>query len=371
MQPMGSRGILITFDELVDTEFDTTTNIYIITNNQNSIVIDTFLGPDLMADTFDLLKMKAEDVSYVINTHSDWDHIWGNPYFKEAKVITHKNFLERLEQSDEMERADLLLYAKGEIEKAAPDILFTDELYLPKEELKLFWTPGHTRDAISIYDERDRILIVGDNAEYPIPSYVDPRLLENHQKVLEEYLSYDFEFLIPGHGTVLSRENIEENLQYIKDLIEGDEEKLAAYEEQPYQLNHRINQIYMDEVDPFASLLDEEEDEDLEEELTEDLQALEDEGADFENEPISNQFAEKVEDFSKEPFQDGFALNSREFPEEPLSEELDEGRRRRDEEGSSNQSFDDSQVVLERVFEDDLGLENQSMDRSLDWQESR
>lgn len=249
---LGSRGYLVTFDELLDTEFDCTTNVYLMKDEAGNVLVDSFLGPDIMAKMVQALAEDPDKVRYVINTHSDWDHIWGNAYFKNALVIAHQYYPDRIKAEDEEASLDLKRYAMGEIADPHVDILFDYRISLPDLDLEVFYSPGHSDDSISVYDARDRILIVGDNCEYPIPSYVDRQLLEEHSRTLEHYLEYDFEFVVPGHGPILTRTEVKTNLEYIKDLIDKPWDELKKYEEAPYRFNHLINQAYFEEQDPLG-----------------------------------------------------------------------------------------------------------------------
>ncbi|UUM11515.1 MBL fold metallo-hydrolase [Proteiniclasticum sp. QWL-01] len=245
---VGSRGTMVTYQDLVDTEFGCTTNIYVIKGREGSIVIDTFLGEQIMAETMVTLERDPNSVWAVINTHSDWDHIWGNSLFRNAHVIAHDNFSDQVEFPDSPGFQELEKYAMGEVDIKLPDITFDSRLHLSGEGLELFHSPGHSVDSITIYDEKDRILIAGDNCEKPIPSYVNPFLLEEHLASLKQYLTYDFEAIIPGHGEMMTRTDLLTNIQYIQDLIEGDESKLKAYETGPCKMNHLTNQLYMESL---------------------------------------------------------------------------------------------------------------------------
>lgn len=246
MQKVGSRGTMVTYQELADTEFACTSNIYIISCSGEMVVIDTFLGPRIMADTFQELEANAKEVKIVINTHSDWDHIWGNSYFKNSMIVAHKNFAEYLMKTDTEEFQELEKYAEGPIEIIHPTLTFDKRIYFEKLGIEVFYSPGHTGDSISIYDTKDKILIVGDNCESPIPSYVNGLLLEEHLESLKNYLTYDFEFIIPGHGKMMTRQDLVDNIQYIEDLIEGDPDKLKFYEMGESKLIHLTNQLYME-----------------------------------------------------------------------------------------------------------------------------
>lgn len=240
---IGSRGIIVTYDDLLDTEFSCTSNIYIVKGEKEACVIDTFLGPKIMGTTLKEIGLASNDVKYVINTHSDWDHVWGNSHFSGAVVIAHEKLLESKETGEDFE--ELLKFASGKIKLREPDITFDSKLDLKDIKLELFYTPGHTSDSISIYDPVDRVLIVGDNAENPIPSFIDPLLVEKHLRSLETYLEMDFEILIPGHGEIMTREELMLNITYLQDLLKNDPEELEKYNKGKTKFNHQINLNYL------------------------------------------------------------------------------------------------------------------------------
>lgn len=244
---IGTRGIVVNYNDLVDTDFSCTTNIYIINDLQTKVIIDTFLGPDIMAETFKALTLDPAQINKVINTHSDWDHIWGNSYFPNAQIIAHQGFAEHVDYPESAEFVEIRKYAKGPIHIVEPSITFDSKLKLPRIGLEIFYTPGHSADSISVYDEKDHILIVGDNCEAPIPSYVDAFLLEEHLKSLIKYLEFDFEYIIPGHGAVMTRKDLLVNIQYLEDLISGEQAQLDKYLEGDFKMNHLTNLMYMGE----------------------------------------------------------------------------------------------------------------------------
>lgn len=244
---IGSRGVMVTYQDLLFTHFACTSNVYLINQPGEMVIIDTFLGPRLMEKTFQALALDPSEVTRVINTHSDWDHIWGNSYFEKADLICHKNYNDLVLQPDSEDFAELARYARGHVVLTLPDYSFDSLLQLERLDVSIFYSPGHSADSISVYDERDRILIVGDNCEKPIPSYVTGFLLEQHLETLKGYLQLDFNYIVPGHGEIMTREDLLVNIQYLEDLIAGDDETLTRYKAGPFKINHLTNLIYMDD----------------------------------------------------------------------------------------------------------------------------
>jgi cyclase len=234
---IGSRGRLVTFDDLVASPYGTTTNIYVLEAGRRLLVCDTYLGPDALRPALAGLLQDVREV-VVVNTHADWDHVWGNCLFPGARIIGHRLCRERLKEIGETDLSKFARWQRGPIMLVPPTVTFEDRLDLPEFDVQLFFTPGHTPDSISLYDSKDRVLVVGDNAERPIPSCIDPANLEAHVDSLAQYLTYDFETVVPGHGELLSEANIRADIEYLQALRRGD---TSPYEQEPYRLNHLEN----------------------------------------------------------------------------------------------------------------------------------
>ncbi len=240
---IGSRGRVFTFDDLVASRFGTTTNVYVLEADRNLLVCDTYLGPEALRPALTGLLRGGEEV-VVVNTHADWDHVWGNCLFVAARIIGHRLCRERLMTMGEADWADYACWQRGEIRLLPPTVTFEERLELPEFDAELFFTPGHTTDSISLYDRRDRVLVVGDNAERPIPSCIDPENLDAHVDSLRKYLTYAFETIVPGHGDLLTDADIRVNIAYLEALRRGD---TSLYEKEPYRLNHLENLRRMEE----------------------------------------------------------------------------------------------------------------------------
>lgn len=230
---VGTRGYGVQFDELLATEFATTTNVYVLQREQSILVFDTFLGSQGMEEMIRELNLEGKPV-IVVNSHSDWDHVWGNGYFAGARIIAHRSFSEALQRRRDSDLATYGQYVMGEANPLLPTEVFEESLELG-EGMQLIHTPGHTADSITLWDSRDKILYVGDNAEDPIPSCIDLKNIEAHRKTLERYLTFDFRWIAPGHGNIFQRKVLEENLNYLKHW------KDIKYEAPPYRKNHLEN----------------------------------------------------------------------------------------------------------------------------------
>ena len=165
IKEVASRGILFTFYDI-----GMATNVYNIVGRDYFFIVDSYLGPKTMEKVDRYLRNRFGDKKYiVINTHSDWDHIWGNIFFEGGKIIGHRDIAKNILVDGEKYLEKYSKYKRGEVKLLLPNILFDGELEFLDEDIYIFTSKGHTDDSISVVDRRDRVLLAGDNIEGPIP----------------------------------------------------------------------------------------------------------------------------------------------------------------------------------------------------------
>lgn len=175
----------------------------------------------------------------MVNTHFHWDHVWGNCAFA-AEVIGHEQCRTLLEENWEAQLDKQKKFLRGRVERRLPTITFEQRLCFPEERIELFYSLGHTRDSISLYDQEERILYVGDNLEQPLVYVEDPDL-KTYLKTLETYETYRPKLIMAGHSTKLTLDDLRSTIGYLKKLQSGTEIELATkYEQQLHQSNLKV-----------------------------------------------------------------------------------------------------------------------------------
>lgn len=196
------------------------TYIYLLEKSSRYYLIDTCCGEDSIRRALDQANINPEKETVIINTHFHWDHVWGNGYFKDNIIIGHElcgEFLNRFWDSQLEQNGR---YQDGPVEKVLPNWTFTKKILLKNDGLEIFHSPGHTRDSISVFDHRDKILYAGDNLEKPIV-YVESDDLQAYIKTLEKYLSYKPKKIFAGHTLDLTEKDILNTLGYLQALQAG------------------------------------------------------------------------------------------------------------------------------------------------------
>ncbi|MDD4495209.1 MAG: MBL fold metallo-hydrolase, partial [Eubacteriales bacterium] len=153
-----------------------------------------------------------------VNTHHHWDHVWGNAALKDSAIISHHLCREILDLEWEPVREKNRSFVDGEADKCLPNLVFDNEIYFPDDKIRIFHTPGHTADSISVLDEEDKVLNAGDNIGDTVDEIV-PELecdISVYIKTLLKLKSVDFNTCISGHNTVLSKNVIDDILNLVQ-----------------------------------------------------------------------------------------------------------------------------------------------------------
>ncbi|MGD8191277.1 MBL fold metallo-hydrolase [Brevibacillus ginsengisoli] len=219
------------------------------------LVFDTFTTPQAARS----LRVMAEEltgkqVKYVVNSHYHGDHTFGNQVFPEATIISteltriwhaEKNIISNLED-EKKSMEDYLDNLKSRIQDEENDVArFSlqkqygdiEQVYFSLDELQIFWPTltfekhmtihgsslsvelycfggGHTvSDAVMLLPQ-EKILFAGDLIfeNHHAPIYDSEAFNRN----LQELKTLDFHTVIPGHGKLASREQLDVILHYIE-----------------------------------------------------------------------------------------------------------------------------------------------------------
>ncbi|UCC40399.1 MAG: MBL fold metallo-hydrolase [Candidatus Aminicenantes bacterium] len=182
-------------------------------------------------------KMKDKEKLYLILTHHHSDHVFGMRAIKEkgARVIAHKIVKAAFKEYDgerykrflveragwSTEKGDLIF---GDVLLSEPEQLIEKDtiLNVDDEEIHLVFTPGHTTDSISVYHPKSKTLFAGDTI------YEGMRLTtrfggSEEWKLwisnLERLKQLEINTVVPGHGKLCSKKEIDRNIAYLKELL--------------------------------------------------------------------------------------------------------------------------------------------------------
>jgi glyoxylase-like metal-dependent hydrolase (beta-lactamase superfamily II) len=181
----------------------------------------------------------------LILTHHHSDHIFGMRVFKEkeAEVIAHRNLQDFLSHSHPPLHGPLLETYKpfilnlmvesfsykraqaeqtiGDVRLFLPDTVFSEdmELQVNDEKLILLYTPGHVPSEVSVYHPSSKTLFAGDTIYEGMPlttRFGGPKEWKQWIKSLEKLQQLDINKIVPGHGKICGKEEIQRNIEYLE-----------------------------------------------------------------------------------------------------------------------------------------------------------
>lgn len=197
-------------------------NVYLIDGGKELALIDSGAGLDSsLINSIQELGFNPKNISFVINTHSHWDHARGNKDIKEiskCKIAIHEHGVNVLENGPwpynlkfDPVRVDLKL-KDG------------DEISVGSYKLQVIHTPGHTLDSICILlrHEEKKVLFSGDTVQawggLGVTSAQTDFTL--YKKSVERIASLKVDVLLPGHG-IFILSNAYEHVDFLLEKISG------------------------------------------------------------------------------------------------------------------------------------------------------
>ncbi len=229
-------------------------NLPVLQTETRVFVIDTFMGPLSIKDVLDYCY-KTKKRIYAVNTHSHFDHIWGNSAFKNCDIIAHSKCLELIMTEGETILKDMSEknpeMVKEHIEITPPNLIFDSELIFQDRDstVKIKYLPGHSEDSSVIMVMPENILLAGDMVEDPMPllqgTHID--IYIKNLKYLDEM---NFSMVIPSHGERHDSHLIKDNIYYLEGLKDMVSQCLRKGEK-PSEENIPLTSLIKSGIKPF------------------------------------------------------------------------------------------------------------------------
>lgn len=211
---VGDRGVIFQFDD--------ENLVYLINGEKRLFLCDTHEGPLSMSEVLNGIEemgLAGKEI-VVFNSHSDFDHIWGNGVFEGNTIIGSKECRKRMSEQGEVSMELLRQYLQEGVRIVLPNLVFSDNLAFETEEVEFIYAPGHTVCSSICFDRRDSVVYCGDLVEAPIPVvlYDD---LDAFIKSLELIKSLKAKTIICSHTGIVDENLIDSNIAYLKSLVDG------------------------------------------------------------------------------------------------------------------------------------------------------
>jgi cyclase len=232
----------------------------VVFTDEGAIVVDTLPFPQETRVIRDFILQRRTKPLYVINTHSHADHIYGTYLFPDAVVIAHYRCRQLMERHAEASLAE----AKKQTPQLAdvtirfPELLFNEgmTLRIGGKTIELAYSPGHSRDVITVHVLEDRLMIASDTV-MPVP-YIVGGDLDDMIGSLAAIKQKNLENLVQGHGSILLRGEIEEtldaNIQYLRCVDRLVRERIARGVSRSGVLDINIEQCGLSRI-PMGGLV--------------------------------------------------------------------------------------------------------------------
>jgi cyclase len=180
-----------------------------VTSEGAIVVDDKFVQnvPDVMAR---VKSITSQPIRYLLNSHHHADHIGGNGAVMDLgiEIIAHRNVRENILRNKQ---------------PGPPRITFTDQeaIYLGGVEVRmLYFGRGHTNGDTVIYFPDLRTVHSGDLVidGMPVIDYDNGGSAIEFVKTLDNLMTLDFDTVIPGHGRVLTRDDVRAYIPKLKTM---------------------------------------------------------------------------------------------------------------------------------------------------------
>jgi len=235
-------------------------NAAFLITEEGVAVIDTGESPEMGRQFLALIQGKTDKpIRYIFLTHYHGDHTLGLQSFPEtAIVIGHKNlyrnmkkillddmkdypeYIENLQkkveemrkqgssklgEEEERLKSNMDSYERlKDVRIILPDLTFENKLVIRLgEEMIEIYHPGstHTSGSSVVYFPGRKTIHMGDMLFAGSHSYIDGRAAadtRNWISFLRQVQDWDVEKIIPGHGPLGGKDDLEKEIMYLKDL---------------------------------------------------------------------------------------------------------------------------------------------------------
>ncbi len=180
-------------------------NITVCLTNNGVVLIDAKYArahDDVVAK---VRSLTDQPIKYVILTHNHGDHSEGAP------------LLEAMGATVIISNADRENMTRAANPTWLPSVTYIGQsrLFLGGKELQLYQFRGHTRGDTAVYFPADRVIVVGDLLTTnplmpPIVNYGDGGNWTDWTHSMDEVLKMDFDVAIPGHGPMVTKNQVAE-----------------------------------------------------------------------------------------------------------------------------------------------------------------
>ena len=229
----------------------------VIIGESEILVIDSKMTEESVSQTIEAISNISENaIKYLVNTHSDGDHIMGNRYFPSSLTfIAHENCRDDFFKENFGRESD---WDEPEFYPFTPSFTFEENMniWMGKDLIELYYFGiGHTTGDIVVYHPEHKLAFIGDLYFSGRPQLIHSNKNGNsfeYVRTLTKMLeTLDAEIFLSGHSDPVGRDEIKKQIQEmverqnkVKELVSEDktlEETLVEFDENESRL---VTSIY-------------------------------------------------------------------------------------------------------------------------------
>ena len=215
------------------------TNAGIIVGDDSVLIIDSLRVPSFARDLIkDVKDITDKPIQFVIDTHSHWDHSWGNEEFPDATIIGHKNCYAEMIDVEWNEQWRKKVTSSNDpwseegniVNITPPNMTFETSmrLYFGGRELDLkYFGRAHTSGDIYIHLPKEKIVFTGDVAQDGGVPYLGDCYPVDWPDTDNKLAALPIERFMSGHGPIGDHKALEGARDFIHNLVDSVKSAIA------------------------------------------------------------------------------------------------------------------------------------------------
>jgi glyoxylase-like metal-dependent hydrolase (beta-lactamase superfamily II) len=189
------------------------------------LVIDAKMNTESVKQTLaEIKKVTDKPIKYLVNTHSDGDHVYGNRFFpKTVTIVAHENC--RKEFFHPRRDGKPSEWNNPEMAPFIPSVTYNYkmDIYLGSKKVELwYFGVGHTTGDTVVYFPEEKTAFLGDQIFMGRPQLIHSYKGGNsfgHVKALTKLLeTLDAEKFCSGHSDPIDRSTVKHHIEEMKKI---------------------------------------------------------------------------------------------------------------------------------------------------------
>lgn len=189
------------------------------------LLIDSKMDkPSVDATIEAVKKITDKPIKFLVNTHSDGDHVAGNRYFpRSIPIIAHENCREEFFHPSRS--GDPSEWNQPELAPFVPSVTYRDrmDIYLGSKKVELwYFGVGHTTGDTVVYFPEEKTAFLGDQVFFGRPqlihSYKGGNSFEHVKTITKMLETLDAEKFCSGHSDIMDRAAIRKHVDQMKEF---------------------------------------------------------------------------------------------------------------------------------------------------------